>query len=107
MSIRTCSTTSRPTVGSSPALLSRARTARTSSRSCASSPRGVAVTVLGFREHANWALHAAGEVAHFEFVDLEDIEGVFREPLPRVNLDNLPEGGAWLQPFRPLAALLK
>lgn len=68
---------------------------------------GVAVTVLGFREHANWALHAAGEVAHFEFVDLEDIEGAFREPLPRVNLDNLPEGGAWLQPFRPLAALLK
>ena len=40
------------------------------------------------------------------FVDLEDIPGVFREPLPRVNLDQLPEEGAWLQPFRPLSVLL-
>ena len=63
---------------------------------------GLPVTVLGFHEHASWA------VGHpeIDFVDLEDIDGVFREPLPRVNLDNLPEGGAWLQPFRPLAALL-
>ena len=60
------------------------------------------VTVLGFHEHAAWAVGHAD----INFVDLEDIEGVFREPLPRVNLDNLPEGGAWLQPFRPLAALL-
>lgn len=64
---------------------------------------GKPVCVLGFHEHASWA------VTHedIEFVDLEDIEGVFREPLPRINLDNLPEGGAWLQPFRPLTALLK
>jgi uncharacterized protein len=41
-----------------------------------------------------------------DFVDLEDIEGVFREPLPRIGLDSLPDRGAWLQPFRPLAALL-
>ena len=41
-----------------------------------------------------------------EFVDLEDIPGVFQNPLPRVNLDKLPEGGAWLQPFRPLKSLL-
>lgn len=63
---------------------------------------GLPVTVMGFHEHASWA------VGHpeIDFVDLEDIDGVFREPLPRVNLDNLPEGGAWLQPFRPLAALL-
>lgn len=63
---------------------------------------GLPVAVLGFHEHASWA------VGHpeIDFVDLEDIDGVFREPLPRVNLDNLPEGGAWLQPFRPLAALL-
>ena len=62
----------------------------------------IPVAVIGFREHATWA------VQHdtITFLDLEDIEGVFREPLPRVNLDNLPEGGAWLQPFRPLAALL-
>jgi len=63
---------------------------------------GIPVQVLGFREHASWAL--ASEV--LEFVDLEDIPGVFREPLPRIGLDSLPEQGAWLQPFRPLSALL-
>ena len=63
---------------------------------------GVAVQVLGFREHASWA------VAHplVNFIDLEDIPGVFREPLPRINLDNLPDDGAWLAPLRPLSALL-
>ncbi|HEY7054665.1 MAG TPA: NYN domain-containing protein [Mycobacterium sp.] len=63
---------------------------------------GVAVAVLGFREHASWALASES----LEFVDLEDIPGVFREPLPRVGLDSLPEQGAWLQPFRPLSSLL-
>ena len=63
---------------------------------------GVPVQVLGFREHASWAL--ASDT--LEFVDLEDIAGVFREPLPRIGLDSLPEQGAWLQPFRPLSALL-
>ena len=63
---------------------------------------GVPVQVLGFREHASWAL--ASDT--LEFVDLEDITGVFREPLPRIGLDSLPERGAWLQPFRPLSSLL-
>ncbi|OBF29162.1 NYN domain-containing protein [Mycobacterium sp. ACS4331] len=63
---------------------------------------GVAVQVLGFREHASWAL--ASDT--LEFVDLEDIPGVFREPLPRIGLDSLPDEGAWLQPFRPLSSLL-
>src|SRR6516225_4441161 len=63
---------------------------------------GVPVQVLGFREHASWAL--ASDT--LEFVDLEDIKGVFREPLPRIGLDSLPEQGAWLQPFRPLSSLL-
>ncbi|OFJ50585.1 NYN domain-containing protein [Mycolicibacterium grossiae] len=63
---------------------------------------GVGVHVLGFREHASWAL--ASDT--LEFVDLEDIPNVFREPLPRIGLDSLPEQGAWLQPFRPLSALL-
>jgi uncharacterized protein len=63
---------------------------------------GTPVWVLGFREHASWAL--ASDT--LEFVDLEDIPGVFREPLPRIGLDSLPEHGAWLQPFRPLSALL-
>jgi putative heme uptake system protein len=62
----------------------------------------VPVQVLGFREHASWAL--ASDT--LEFVDLEDIPGVFREPLPRIGLDSLPEQGAWLQPFRPLSSLL-
>ncbi|MCB0948742.1 MAG: NYN domain-containing protein [Mycobacterium sp.] len=63
---------------------------------------GIEVQVLGFREHASWAL--ASDT--LEFVDLEDIDGVFREPLPRIGLDSLPEQGAWLQPFRPLSSLL-
>jgi len=63
---------------------------------------GTAVSVLGFREHASWALASVT----LEFVDLEDIPGVFREPLPRIGLDSLPEQGAWLQPFRPLSTLL-
>lgn len=63
---------------------------------------GIPVQVIGFREHASWAV--ASEL--LDFVDLEDIPGVFREPLPRVSLDALPDEGAWLQPFRPLSALL-
>lgn len=63
---------------------------------------GIPVSVLGFREHASWAL--ASDT--LDFVDLEDIPGVFREPLPRIGLDSLPAQGAWLQPFRPLASLL-
>lgn len=63
---------------------------------------GIPVKVLGFHEHAAWAVQSET----IDFVDLEDIPGVFREPLPRINLDQLPEGGAWMQPFRPLSALL-
>src|SRR3954453_22336678 len=63
---------------------------------------GIPVSVLGFREHASWAL--ASDT--LEFVALEDIPGVFREPLPRIGLDSLPQQGAWLQPFRPLSSLL-
>lgn len=62
----------------------------------------VPVTVIGFREHATWAV----QHETISFVDLEEIPGVFREPLPRVSLENLPDEGAWLQPLRPLAALL-
>lgn len=64
---------------------------------------GVPVTVIGFREHASWALDTEG----LQFIDLEDIPGVFREPLPRISLDSLPDDGAWLTPFRPLSALLR
>jgi uncharacterized protein len=64
---------------------------------------GIAVTVIGFREYALFA--QASEL--LEFVDLEDIDGVFREPLPRMTLDTLPEEGAWLPPFRSLRSLLE
>jgi putative heme uptake system protein len=64
--------------------------------------QGVRVTVIGFREYAAFAV-ASDVVA---FLDLEEIEGVFREPLPRVSLDTLPPGGAWLQPLRSLRSLL-
>ncbi|MDH3017118.1 NYN domain-containing protein [Gordonia alkanivorans] len=64
---------------------------------------GVPVTVIGFREHASWAL----TTEELEFIELEDIPGVFREPLPRIGLDSLPDEGAWLTPFRPLSALLR
>jgi uncharacterized protein len=63
---------------------------------------GTSVTVIGFREHATFALNS--EV--IEFIDLEDIDGVFREPLPRITLDSLPDTGAWLPPFRSLRSLL-
>lgn len=62
----------------------------------------IPVTVVGFREHATWATQSES----LEFVDLEDIDGVFREPLPRIGLDSLPPEGAWLHPLRPLSALL-
>lgn len=64
--------------------------------------KGTDVTVIGFREYANFALNS--EV--ISFLDLEDMEGVFREPLPRVTLDALPDEGAWLPPFRSLRSLL-
>lgn len=64
--------------------------------------KSIATTVIGFQEHASWAVNHPT----IDFVDFEDVPGVFREPLPRINLDNLPTEGAWLQPFRPLSNLL-
>lgn len=62
----------------------------------------IPVTVIGFQEQASWAVDSSV----IDFVDLEEIDGVFREPLPRVNLEALPDVGAWLQPFRSLMTLL-
>ncbi|HEY2203344.1 MAG TPA: NYN domain-containing protein [Pseudonocardia sp.] len=64
---------------------------------------GIGVTVIGFREYALFA-QASEDI---EFLDLEDIDGVFREPLPRMTLDSLPDEGAWLPPFRSLRSLLE
>jgi putative heme uptake system protein len=64
--------------------------------------RGVNVVVLSFVEVAGYAQESDA----IRFVDLEDIPGAFTMSLPRVRLDNLPEGGAWLPPTRPMRALL-
>ncbi len=64
---------------------------------------GVDVTVLSFSEVAGYAQ----ESGLISFLDLEDVPGAFTQPLPRVRLDNLPEGGAWLPPTRPMRALLE
>lgn len=64
---------------------------------------GVEVIVLSFSEVAGYAQ----ESDLLEFLDLEDIPGAFTTPLPRVRLDNLPSGGAWLPPTRPMTALLE
>jgi len=64
---------------------------------------GTSVTVIGFREYALFA-----QTSNFiDFLDLEDVDGVFREPLPRMTLEALPDEGAWLQPFRSLRSLLE
>lgn len=55
---------------------------------------GVRVHSLGFAEHAS------GLAQHdvIDFIDLETIDGLFPQPLPRLTLDNLPVGGAWFEP---------
>jgi putative heme uptake system protein len=63
---------------------------------------GVEVVVLSFVEVAGYAQ----ESEMLTFVDLEDVPGAFTSPLPRVRLDNLPEGGAWLPATRSMRALL-
>ncbi len=63
---------------------------------------GVEVVVLSFSEVAGYAQESDLIV----FVDLEDVPGAFTTPLPRVRLDNLPVGGAWLPATRPMRALL-
>lgn len=63
---------------------------------------GIEVVVLSFAEVAGYAQES--EV--LTFLDLEDVPGAFTQPLPRVRLDNLPVGGAWLPPTRSMRALL-
>lgn len=65
--------------------------------------QGVTVIVLGFAEECDWAMTDP----HLEFVDVEEVDGLFQQPLPRIDLQNLPDEGAWLPPFRPLRALLE
>ncbi len=55
---------------------------------------GLDVTVLGFAEYAGGL--STSEV--LDFIDLEEIPELFAEPLPRINLDNLPPEGRWFEP---------
>src|SRR4249920_2049265 len=64
---------------------------------------GVDVVVLSFAEVAGYAQ----ESDLLTFLDLEDVPGAFISPLPRVRLDNLPQGGAWLPPTRSMRSLLE
>jgi putative heme uptake system protein len=56
--------------------------------------RGVSVTVLGFAEYAG----GLSTVEGVRFVDLEAVEGLFAEALPRLNLELLPTDGRWFEP---------
>ena len=62
--------------------------------------RGLAVTALGFAEYAGGLSTEPG----VRFVDLETIEGLFQEPLPRITLETLPEEGRWFAPTGVLGA---
>ena len=64
---------------------------------------GVEVFVLSFAEVAGYAQESEA----ITFIDIEDVPGAFTHPLPRVRLDNLPVGGAWLQPTRSMRSLLE
>ena len=56
--------------------------------------RGVAINVLGFAEYAGGMATSPG----LRFVDLESIDGLFSDPLPRLNLEALPADGRWFEP---------
>ena len=55
---------------------------------------GVETVVLGFAEFAG----ALTQSEVVRFVDLEAIDGLFAEPLPRLNLEVLPPEGKWFEP---------
>jgi uncharacterized protein len=55
---------------------------------------GIAAHTLGFAEYAG-GLSTSDLVT---FVDLEDVPGLFEQPLPRINLDVLPDEGRWFEP---------
>lgn len=62
---------------------------------------GVAVTAIGFTEHAGRLSHAES----IRFIDFADIPDLFSVPLPRVDLTRLPPQGRWFEPRVPLAAV--
>jgi putative heme uptake system protein len=61
---------------------------------------GIVVNVLGFAEYAG----GLSTIPGVRFVDLESIEGLFAEPLPRITLEMLPTDGRWFEPTGRLGA---
>jgi putative heme uptake system protein len=61
----------------------------------------VGVHVLGFAELAG----GLSTADHVDFIDLEAIDGLFAEALPRLNLEILPEAGRWFEPRGQLGSL--
>jgi putative heme uptake system protein len=62
--------------------------------------RAVSVCVLGFAEYAGALTTQPG----LRFIDLETIDGLFEEPLPRITLETLPVEGRWFEPTGVLGA---
>lgn len=56
------------------------------------------ITVLGFEEQSSYAMSSD----RTEFVDLEDVDGVFSKPLARALFTRLPDEGAYLRPLGSL-----
>jgi len=56
------------------------------------------VTVVALEEHSSWAM----QQPRVQFLDLEDIPGLFPRPLARMSLGRLPAHGALLPPLGPL-----
>lgn len=61
---------------------------------------GVQITVLGFAEFAGGLSALPGAT----FVDLESIDGLFVESLPRITLETLPADGRWFEPTGELGS---
>lgn len=56
------------------------------------------ITVLGFEEQSSYAVSSD----RMEFVDLEDVDGMFAKPLARALFTRLPDEGAYLRPLGSL-----
>ncbi|MDX1620680.1 MAG: hypothetical protein R3320_06805 [Nitriliruptorales bacterium] len=61
---------------------------------------GIDAVALGFAEYAG----GLSQSDAIRFIDLEDIDGLFEAPLPRINLETLPPSGRWFEPAVPLGA---
>ena len=59
---------------------------------------GIRVTALVFPEHATQLVSVDG----IDVVDLEDVPGLFEQPLPRLTFATLPAEGRWLEPLGDL-----